>query len=125
CLGQPVFNLNILSAQLAEKLHVVVARHTKGAGGFDQMHDCPAHVWNIGSAIDEIADEHGLSTRRANPLGALRIEGFTTQLFQKERQFGMAAVDVSNDIKRSAVMSPIDSKWFHDHGGAIQFLITL
>src|SRR5690348_2681210 len=64
-----VSQLHVFSSQLAKQLDVVISRNGEGVAGGDHLHDEAKHRGRIWTAIDEIAEEHGLPAGRRQKEG--------------------------------------------------------
>ena len=60
-LGEPVGQLDVPAGQLPEQLGLVVAGHADRDPILDHVHDQAKHAGAVGSAIHQVADEHGPS----------------------------------------------------------------
>ena len=111
-LGQAVRDADLLAAQLAEQLHVVVARHAQGRpGGAHRPHD-PQRVQHARPAVHQVAHEHRLPPLRMPPLDV-------AEQAQQRLQLVGAAVDIADDVERPAVVALVAPQAHALEGGGV------
>jgi len=88
------------------ELDVVVARYAQRAAFLRAVDDKPNNLGHPGSAIDEVADEEHPSALRMGPRAGGAGVGIS-QFVQKGGQLVVAAVHVTDNVKRPAVMTAV------------------
>src|SRR5260370_14339292 len=92
-------DLHILSTELAQELHLVVARHAERRSCLDHVHHQSKHTRYIRSAIDEISEEHDLPALRV-PAVRLLVAELVEQCFELRP----AAMDLTDHVERAVLI---------------------
>jgi hypothetical protein len=101
-------DLHIATAQLAHKLHVVIARDSERVAGSNHAHNESQDLGNARAAIDQIAEKDRLPTRWMQP-HALVVH--VAQRPQKLDQLVAATMNVADDVEWSVVCLPVVPEW--------------
>jgi len=111
-LGEPVRKLNVLAAQLAHDLHIVIARHATRHTIAYGAHDRSPHSRRLRAKVHEVAEEQPsplrlLSGRHNSPV-TLGPTGDSLnsipERFQHFDQLINAAVNVADDVERAVLV---------------------
>jgi hypothetical protein len=89
-----VRDLDVLAAQLAQELHLVIAGDAERGAGLDQLHDDPEDARDVWTSIDKVAEEDELAT--------IRMPGCVDVVAQRPEQgleLGAASMDVADDVE--------------------------
>ncbi len=105
---QPVRDRDVLAAQLAHELDIVVAGHAQRVAAFHHAHDEAQHAGTVRSAVNEVAQKHRLAAgRRRDQDIAVRLLYSVVELPQQCRQLVEATVDIADDVERSGLVAPV------------------
>ena len=105
-LGQAVGDLHVAAAQRPQQLVLVVARDAECVTGGDHAHDQPQDAGGVRTAVDEIADEDRTAAVVVGAGGSSLVvpDDRVAELGQQRLEFGPAAVDVTDDVERPALV---------------------
>jgi hypothetical protein len=108
-LGEPVCDLHVAAAHGAQQLVLVVARHAQGVAGCHHAHDQAQHAGRVGSAVDQVADEHGPASVLVRSSGtAVLVPGDrVAELYKQGLEFGAAAVNVADHLERAGLVPQV------------------
>jgi hypothetical protein len=105
---------HVFAAQLSEQLHIMVAGDAEGGADVDHIPYQTQAVDDARPAIDQIANEHRLSTIRMSvtelgPAWRRRINcsRLIAELEKQLLQFITASMDIANEIERAMFVPPI------------------
>jgi len=99
---------DFFAVEMAEELDVVVAGDAVGGACGDRVHDKAEDVGRVGATIDEVADED------KGALGMTRdiVFHLVAQLIEQSEEFGVASVDVADDVERAYDVLLVIPEWF-------------
>ena len=123
-LGQPVADGDLAAAQRPAQLVLVVAADAERVARRDHAHRQPQHARGVGSAVDEVADEH-----RAPTVGVVRVDGaadvvagdHVAEFGKQLLEFGAAAVDVADDVERTGLVAHVVEQRLDDDVRHVDF----
>jgi hypothetical protein len=98
-----VADLHVLPAERSEQLVLMVSRYAVRVAVGNHSHHQPQYAGRIGTAVDEVTDEHGTAIlmygvdRPAEVVAGDRVAELREQLLE----LGTAAVDVADDVERA------------------------
>src|SRR5258706_1775701 len=101
-------DLHVLSAQLLQELHIVIAGDTKGSTSGHHRHDKSQRFGNLWPTVDQVADEDRFATVRRRHVELVpALLNRIAEMRQQAEQFVQAAVHVADDVERSMLMPQV------------------
>jgi len=104
-----VRDLHVATAQCAQQLVLMIARHAERVAGGHHAHDQTQHARGVRTAVDQVADEDRPAVhvvRADGPAGVVAVDR-VVQLGQQRLEFGPAAVDVADDVERTGLVPQV------------------
>src|SRR5712691_8860790 len=104
---------HVTAAKLPHELHVVIAGHAQRCARRAHVHDETQHLWSLRSAVDEIAQEHGLAAGRSrNKESCATVCGrlASNHVAESKEQLAhlvKAPVDVADDVEWTGIVAPV------------------
>jgi hypothetical protein len=122
---QPVAHLHLASPQRPDQLVLVVAGDAPGVPGGHHAHHQPQHARGVGATVDQVADEHGRTSRgRCGVDGpAVPVVGQgVAQPGQQGLELLPAPVHVPDHVERSVLVPVVVEQPFPYHDGPVHRL---
>ena len=103
-LGQPVADRDVASRDGPTQLDLMVARDAESTARSHHGHDKVEHFGDTGAAVDKIAEKDRSATLWMCDGVDSRV---VAQPIEQTQQFGMAAMNIADDVERAAVVAAI------------------